>query len=208
MRLRPLAAAALALALAGCPFHPRQPVPGPREGEWSDLRAAATRRVTLYDGLEHRATATATHLGLPEREARVRRLAAWYGWTAAELDARLATERAEAAAGEEFLLALYTANGKQNDLDAPRSIWRVAVRTDEGELLASKIEVLDVDATLTGLFPYVGTFDVVYRVRFPSASPPLEGRPYVLAISSALGKMDLDFGATPEASRLESDPDL
>lgn len=206
---RALAAAALALALAGCPFHPRQPVPDPRVGEWADLRAAATRRVALYDGLEHRATATATHLGLVEREARAKRLAAWYGWTAGELEARLAAERAEAAQGEEFLLALYTANGKQNDLDAPRSIWRLAVRTEEGELIASKVEVVDVDATVAGLFPYVGTFDVVYRVRFPSPEKPLAGRPFVLALSSALGKVDLDFGAPQvQSAPFESDPDL
>ncbi len=85
-----IAALAAALALAGCPLHPRAPLPMTTEGEWAQQRDAATRRAILYDGLKHRATGTATLLSLPVREARARRLAAWFGWTPAELEARLA----------------------------------------------------------------------------------------------------------------------
>jgi hypothetical protein len=193
---RVLALGLLGLALAGCPFHPRAPLPGPGEGEWGQVRVGATRRGSLYDGLVHRATATATHLGLAEREARARRLAVWLGWTPEELERQLAAERAEAAAGEEFLIALYTAERRTNDLDAPRSVWRLAVQADEGALVATKVEAIDADATITGLFPYVGVFDTVYRVKFPTApGGPLDGRQFVLELSSALGKIVLDFGA-------------
>jgi hypothetical protein len=44
------------------------------------------------------------------------------------------------------------------------------------------------------LYPDVGDFDVVYRVRFPRwPGEPLSGRPFTLRLSSALGKMDLEF---------------
>ena len=43
-------------ALAGCPLHPKSPVPLSREGEWAAVRDGATRRAVLYDGLKHRAT--------------------------------------------------------------------------------------------------------------------------------------------------------
>lgn len=198
---RALAAAALIAALAGCGLSTllvKAPAPGLREGEWAALRAAATRRGSVYDGVTHRATATATHLGLAEREARARRLGEWLGWTPEELEARLTAERAEAALGEEFLLALYTADTKANDLDAQRSIWRIAVETDEGEVIAARVEALDPDATLTALFPYVGVFDTVYRVRFPNApGGPLGGRMFALELSSALGRIDLGYGGTP-----------
>lgn len=198
---RALAAAAMVAALAGCGLNSlltRAPAPGPREGEWATLRDRATRRGSVYDGVEHRATATATHLGLAEREARARRLGEWLGWTQEELDRRLADERAEAAQGEEFLLALYTANPKANDLDARPSTWRVALETDEGEVVASRVEVLTSDATITALFPYVGGFDTVYRVRFPPAPDgPLVGRMFALELSSALGRIDLGYGGTP-----------
>ncbi len=193
------AAAVLALtaatAVSGCSaIHPRQPVPGTAEGEWGKLRFEATRRYVLYDGLVHRATATAAHLGQAEREARARRLAVWLEWTPEELDRRLADERAGAASEEQFLVAFYTADTKENDLDAASSIWRVVLHADDAEILPTRIEGIDVDATVRGLFPFVGPFDVVYLVHFPK--PPggsLAGRPFLLRISSALGKMPLDY---------------
>lgn len=195
MRSRAAAAAAL-FVLAGCPFHPRAPEPRPWEGEWAKVRDAVTRRAILYDGLKHRATATATYLSLAVREARARRLAKWLGWTPKELEDRLAKERAEAAAGEEFLLAFYTAVPLENDLDAPRSIWRVALKVGTEDLLATRATSQESDATTVGLFPYVGPFDVVYRVILPhSPSGPLEGRPFVLELASARGKLEIDFGA-------------
>lgn len=193
----------LAAALAGCglkSLYVREPEPRPLEGEWGELRIAATRRAVLYDGLDHRATATATHLGLPEREARARRLGAWLGWTPEELEKRLATERAEAAQNEEFLVSLYTANRMDNDLDSPRgSVWRLAVVVDGAELVSTRAQAIDADATVKGLFPYVGGFETVYRVRFPLAPQgPLSGRTFVLEMASALGKMRLDYGAPQE----------
>lgn len=184
------------LALAAC--HPRSPAPRTTEGPWGIERDAATRRFVLYDGLRHRATATATHLSLAVREARTRRLAHWFGWTPRELEDRLAKERSEAEAGEEFVLSFFSADPKDNDLDAPRSVWRVAVKVGEADVVATRVTSIDGDATTVGLFPYVGHFDVVYRVLLPKApSGPLAGTPFTLEISSALGKLPLDFGTPP-----------
>lgn len=182
------------LVLAGC--HPRSPLPPTREGAWALARDAATRRAVVYDALKHRATGTATHLSLPVREARAHRLAEWLGWTPKELEDRLASERAEAAQGEEFLLAFYAADPVWNDLDAPRSVWRVALKVGEEDVIARRVTGIESNATVRGLFPYVGPFDVVYRVLLPRpTSGPAEGRPFVLEIASALGKMSLDYGA-------------
>jgi hypothetical protein len=193
-----LALALAALLASACFIHPRQPQPRPGTGEWAEVRDGATRAKQLYDGLVHRANAVAVHLTLPVREARAVRLADWYAWSPPELDRRLAEERAEAAKGEEFLLAFYTAELRANDLDAPRSIWRVAVVVEGVNVLASKVEAVQSDATLKALFPLVGPFDTVYRVRFPP--PPegkLEGRSFLVRLSSALGTIDLDFGMPP-----------
>jgi hypothetical protein len=188
-------AAALA-ALAGCPLHPRAPRPTTLEGAWNDARTAASRRALLYDGIVHRATATATHLSLTVREARARRLGEWLGWTPQELEERLARERAEAELGEEFVVSFYAADRRADDLDAPRSVWRVAVKVANEDILPTRVTSIDGDATTAGLFPYVGPFDTVYRVVLPrSPSGPLEGRPFALEIASALGTLSLDFGA-------------
>ncbi len=190
------AVAVALLVLAGC--HPRSPLPPTREGAWALARDAATRRAVLYDSLKHRATGTATHLSLAVREARAHRLAEWLGWTPRELEDRLATERAEAAAGEEFLLAFFAADPRWNDLDAPRSVWRVALKLADEDVLARRVTSIEGDATVRGLFPYVGPFDVVYRVLLPRpTSGAAEGKPFVLEIASALGKLSIDYG-TPQ----------
>ena len=187
------ALAAAALAAAGC--HAHAPLPRTLEGEWAVARDGATRRFVLYDKLDHRATATATYLSLPVREARARRLAEWLGWTEPELNARLAQERSEYAAGEEFLLSFFAADSRAQDLDAPRSIWRVAVKVDGADVLASRMTSLEPDRNLVGLFPYIGPFDVAYRVLFPRPpSGEIAGKPFVLEITSALGKVVLDWG--------------
>jgi hypothetical protein len=192
--MRARSAAALALALAGCPLHPRAPDPRTDVGDWARTRDAATRRLELYDGLVHRATATATHLGPEVRRARAERLAHWLSWTDEELRRRLAQEAAEAGRSEEFLLVLYTADKDDNDLDSLRSVWRVAVETEGVEAVASRITSLQDEANLRGLFPWIGPFDVAYSVRFPRGPEPLEGRPFVLLLSSAIGQIPLDFG--------------
>jgi hypothetical protein len=191
-----LAAAAALAALAGCPYHPRAPLPRPREGEWAMERERETRRAFLYDGMQHRATATATYLSPAVREARARRLAEWLDWTPKELEDRLAQERQEAQAGEELVVALFTAQPRENDLDAPRSIWRVALKVGTEDILATRVTSIHVDATIAELFPYVGPFDVVYRVLLPhSPSGPIVDRPFLVQLASALGKLELDFGA-------------
>ncbi len=191
------ALAAAALAAAGC--HPRQPLPITREGEWAAVRDAATRRFVLYDNFDHRATATATHLSMVVREARSRRLAEWLGWTEQELAASLAQEKKEYAQGEEFLLAFFVADSRWQDLDAPASIWRVAVKVDGADVLATRTTALTENANLLALLPYIGPFDVVYRVRVPRPpSGELAGKPFVLELASGLGKVELDWAEIPK----------
>jgi hypothetical protein len=191
-----VAALVAAAALSACSLLPRAPAPSTREGEWAAARDGASCRAFLYDRFNHHATATATHLSLAVREARARRLAEWLGWTPAELEARLVKERQEAAAREEFLVAVFTADPHFNDLDAPRSNWRVALKVEGAALLPSRVTTIGRDAEVLGLFPYIGPFDVVYQVIVPMPQGgPIAGLPYVLEISSALGRLSLDFAA-------------
>ncbi len=191
-----IGAIAAAVVAAGC--HPRQPLPTTREGEWAEARDAATRRFVLYDAFDHRATATATFLSMPVREARARRLAEWLGWTEQELAARLAQEQKDYAAGEEFLISFYTSQTVGEDLDALKSIWRVALKAEGADLLASRITAVDSDANLLHLFPYVGPFEVAYRVLFPRpTSGEISGKPFQVEIASGVGKVLLDWAEPP-----------
>jgi hypothetical protein len=198
---RALAVVVLLLA-AGCgtstPYQ-RAPVPGRDAGDWGQLRDDASRRATLYDGFDHRGNASATWRSPQVREAEVRRQAEWQGKGAAETEQAVAQGRAEAARGEEFMVAVYTADRRANDLDAPRSVWHLELDDGATRVPASEITAVNADATIRQLFTYVGPFDVVYRVRFKWTGAPLAGRPFTLRISGSLGALVLDFG--PDGQR-------
>ena len=198
LRSRVLGLLALVAAGAGCAAVdralPRAPTPSTDEGEWAQRRDAASRGAELYDGLDRRAAASATWLSAPVREALARRLAAWQAWSPEELNAELARARIEAAQGEDFVVAFYAADQVANDLDSPRSVWRIEIDDGSRRVAAAKVSGVRADATIVQLYPYVGTFDVVYRVHVPWGGAPLEGRPFTLRIASAYGRLDLDFG--------------
>jgi hypothetical protein len=186
----------LALA-AGCTWAlPRQPMPVPDQGKWPAERDRFTRSLKIYDRLDDKAFATVTYQAPSVRAARVERVAVWRGLTDQERDARLAQERDEAAQFEDFLLAFYTNDRGANDLDSPKSVWRVALELPGvGEVLPTRIEVVHVDAALQQLYPYIGNFDTVYRLRFPRWPGPkaLAELPFVLRIAGALGNVELLF---------------
>ena len=205
-----LAAALLAaLALAGCgavqsvreKLPSRQPLPGPEASAYAGLRDAHSRRARLYDGLVHRADLSGTWISPEVRVAGTRQVGEWLSWSHEELAAALEAGQRDAAKGEEFVLALYTAKQDQNDLDAPAPTWRIELDDGDDQAVAAAVEAMKSDATTLQLFPYVSRFDKVWRVRLPWKGAPLADRPFVLRVSSALGTMTLDFG--PGGARAE-----
>jgi hypothetical protein len=194
--------AVLLVALAGCGaiqgvrsrLPPRAPQPGPAAGEYAALREAASRRASLYDGLVHRADLSGTWLSPSVRLAGTRQVAEWQGWRPAELEKALEADRVAAAKGEEFVVALYTAERKHNDLDAKPSIWHIELDDGTTSAEAASVEWIPADATTVQLFPFAGVFDTLYRIRVPWSGEPLPGRPFVLRVAGALGELELDFG--------------
>ena len=190
-------ALAIALVLAGCaqiPFTQPQPTPPADEGTWAVVRDRATRGGKLYDGLGANAFVRAVYLASDVREARVARLGLWTAMTAEERARLLGAEEEEAAQYDDFVLSLFTPAPADNDLDAPRSIWRVAlVVPGEGEALPVRVFQMKADSTLRALYPSIGDFDVVYRVRFARWQPALGGRPFTLRFGGARGLLDLNY---------------
>ena len=193
------AAAALALLAGACgaqkfPTVARQPSPPPDEGEWARVRDRFTRSEKLYDLFAARAFASAVYQAPEVREARVARTAEWLAVPFAERERMLAQERDEAGRWDDFVVSLFTPDRADNDLDAKRSIWTVTlVVPGEGELEPQRVEALPPDATLTTLYPRVGHFDVVYRVRFARWPTPLAGKPFTLRLSSARGRIEFQY---------------
>jgi len=87
------------------------------------------------------------------------------------------------------------------------SVWRIEVSDGADRADASSARVAAADATMKQLFPYLGPFDLVYRVRVPWQGASLEGRPFQLRIAGALGRLTLRFGEpAPEAERPHQAP--
>jgi hypothetical protein len=199
------AALALALAAAGCaghlpeqfPFTPTQPRPASDEGAWAAVRDRFTASAKLYDGLTTRAFVSAVYQARAVRAARVVRVAAWRNLTPAERDALLASEQDEAERFEDFIVSLFTSDRADNDLDSTRSVWRVVLVVEgEGDAEPVRIEQVRPDATLRTLYPTIGDFDTVYRVRFPRwPHGSLSERRFILRLAGARGRVDLAFPA-------------
>lgn len=190
-------AAAIALvALAGCaaPNLERQPGPNAAEGRWDEERERFTRSRKIYDAFDDQAFATATWEAPRVREARAGQLAAWKDMTPAEREKLLAAERAEGERHEDFFLAFFTSDRRANDLVSSRSSWRIALAVaGETDVLPERVEMVPIDPTLQALYPYLGTFDLAYRIRFPrwKGARPLAETPFELVIAGALGKIEL-----------------
>lgn len=195
----------LALALLACARLPlTEPAPSPtaQEGAWGRERVRFTRSGKIYDGLALNAFVSAVYEPLEAREARADRLATWRALTAPEREQLLAQEREDAARYEEFLVTMFTPDRQDNDLSSKKSIWRVAlVVPGAGEILPDRIEEQRVDATIRELYPNVGDFDLVYRVRFPHVAEPLVGRTFTLRLAGSRGRVDLDYLQAQQAAQ-------
>jgi hypothetical protein len=187
---------ALLLSASACTYLTPATDPSTREGAWAMARDGATRTSKLYDVLDDVAFATATWQSDAVRAARVDRLAEWKGMVPAEKEALRARERAEAAEGEEFLLALFTDDRRANDLATDKGTWRVALLVNGNEqAVPVKVSVVKRDPTIQILYPYVTDFVTLYRVRFPKlpGQTSLSALPFELRIAGALGALRMSW---------------
>ena len=188
-----LARAAAALALAGCASLPAAPKPSPEAAPWAQARDGASRHVKLYDGFATRAFATATWESPAVRAERLALVADWKAMSAEERAAAKAADDSDASSYDEFTLALFTPDRADNDLDAARTAWRVAVADAAGDRLPVRVEQVRSDALLRTLYPDVGDFDVVYRLRFNRREGAPLAPPFTLRVAGPRGMLEFVY---------------
>jgi hypothetical protein len=159
-------------------------------------------RAEVYSGFDTRLFSAATFQSGPFREARVRRLAAFKLLPAPEVEALLREERAQAAQTHEFALGVHVNERLYDDFDQPRTIWRIALVTGTAEVVPLEVRrVGRANLDLRAIYPYLGAFWTLYRVRFPTTLP--DGSPVItpdtgevlLRVTSSLGRTDLRMQA-------------
>jgi hypothetical protein len=206
MRLR---FAALVLALAGCVSTPPtlgDPAPMLKDERqellYQQVLDRFTDRAELYSGFDTLLFAAATLQTPAFREARVHRTALFKALPRERSDALLTEELAEAGKTHEFFLGVHVYNYRYDDFDRPSSIWNVVLVTPSGEVRPVSVERLGrADMDMRAFYPYLGTFWVGYRVRFPTTFP--DGKPVILPgiervmlrMASSLGKVEMRVNA-------------
>lgn len=197
--------AALLMALAGCVSTPPtlgEPPPVMRDERqeliYQQVLERFSARDELYSGFDTTLFAAATLQTPAFREARVRRTAYFQSLTRERVEELLGQELAEAGKSHEFLLGVHVYNYRYDDFDRASSIWNMVLVTPSGEVRPISVErVGRADMEMRAYYPYLGTFWVAYRVRFPTTHadgkaviPPGTER-VVLRMASSLGKVEM-----------------
>lgn len=203
--------AAVALAgavlLAGCASMLRPPRVGPEPATLADKDAERayqavlerwTRRAEIYDGLDSRLFLAGTLQSWTFREARSRRVAAFRGLCASEVETLLGDERKAHAESIELVLGVHANERRWDDLARPASTWHVVLATESGEVAATSVARMTKPwPNLTALYPYLDTFWTGYTIRFPRALPggapvvPPQAQKVTVRVASSLGKAEL-----------------
>ena len=201
--------AALALASIGCSSGP--PTVGDPAPALTDVQAEKAYRALLtrytgqdeiYRGFDTYLFAGATFQTWAFREARVMRQAAFKSMTKAEIEAALAKERSDHEQYNEFVFGTWVVDPTFDDFDRKNSAWRVALVTEDGEVLPSSVErVRRVNDSIRALYPYMGQFWAQYRAKFPKTRE--DGTPVIkpgtktvkLVLASSFGVAEMTVSA-------------
>jgi hypothetical protein len=192
-------AVGLALVLSACatariPRIGGEPPPIDRdpalEAAYQQRLEQATRSQGIYDVLDTRLFVHATWESPTFVEARVNRYGRFRALPEEELRAAMEAERQRLADVTEFHLAVHANDPKMDDFDRPSSMWRLALVVDGKEYAPQLIERIGrTNTEQRSYYPYMETFWVGYRVRFPK----VDARPMTLKIASSAGKAELVF---------------
>lgn len=201
------AALILVCALAGLGCQTTPPTIGDPPPKLEDASAERLYREILerysdtgevYAGFDTHLFAGATYQSWAFREAKVKRLAQFKAMTEPEIAAMLAEERAEWEQFHVFDFGAWAQDPKFDDFDTKRSIWRIAMVTQNVEVLPTDVaRVAKVDQNIRAVYPYMGQFWVLYEVKFPKTKE--DGTPVIapgaqgllLRVASTLGRAEL-----------------
>ncbi len=141
---------------------------------YADEVANWTRRAEMYKDFLSRIFVYATYRGWSFRQAQVAYRAETERLPDADTARLRATERAEAADGHDFFLAVHTHDWSWNRLErtGDDAIWSIRLLNDQGDSVApvSVRRIGTRDPRYTPLYPYYQDFYVGYVVRFPRHS--------------------------------------
>ena len=192
----------LALALlTGCTHVrvPRVGEPPPvsddeaKETVWQETVGKYSDRAQIYDGLDTRLFVAGTWQAPFFVDSRVTRMAEFRSIPASEIPALLDAERARIGESNELFLGIHVNDPRNDDFDKYNTIWRISLKACGKDYASNQIvRVGRASLNLRSIYPYLDTFWVAYRVRFPKLTDCAEDK-VLVQIASALGHAGLQF---------------
>ncbi|MEQ9503168.1 MAG: hypothetical protein RIT81_40250 [Deltaproteobacteria bacterium] len=166
--------------------------------DYDDVLGDWTRHDEVYDVLYRIAFFHVTYHSPAFRRAFLIRHPDVYG-PGSEEASRLMLTNQESEDYLEFFVAASTANQRWNDFNRADSIWRITLRSDDGEPVDGKIERVKTTANLRAIYPYITPYANTYAVRFPrntfTGEPVLtpKTKKLELRVTSALGAANMTW---------------
>lgn len=167
-------------------------------GDYDEVLHDWTRHDEVYDVLYRIAFFHVTYHSPAFRRAFLVRHPDVYG-PGSEEASRLLLTSEHSEEFIEFFLSASTANQRWNDLNRTDSIWRITLKSDDGEAVDGKVERVKTTANLRAIYPYITPYANTYAVRFPRNT--FTGEPVLtpsteqlqMRVTSALGEATMTW---------------
>ena len=186
----------LCLALAGCGsfFESIGLTKSDAQKSYEQVLHEYTAQDSIIKELERRLIVTALYKSTPFRRAYAEKYINDYQLDSQQAGDVMATQTALSQNRLEFLLAVSTWNGSDNDLNERNSVWRIYLDGDSiGSLDPVEIKLVSkITPRMLGFFPFISPWDKVYEIRFDQPTAVPQGK-LTLHVTGVIGAAQLNF---------------
>ena len=186
----------LLLLLNACaqnPVNSPPPVEALPAREYAQVLKKNTRKTNQYAGFHQTFQADVTRLDAEMITAILRQKAQFFEWDQRRYQAERDKAIQEGAAFAKFFVRFYAAEREYDDLDRPKSIWKVyldyAGNRFEGKIHKMGDKLIEVQS----LFPNMDRFSSPYEITFNIPMSTLEQGESKVTLTSSLGTAEFDF---------------
>ena len=201
-RLLPImiaAASGVMVLMSGCAqtsvASTKNPIEAMPAAEYTRLITKFTRGTNQYAGLYQTFQADVTILNSEVQNAVVRQRANFKGWDEKQFQMEREKALQEASAYSKFFLRFYAPEHDYDDLDKPKTIWKLYLEYS-GSRFEGKVKKVPEKAVETAtLFPQMDRFSTPYEVTFSVPMTTIENGATKFVMTSSLGTAEFTFPA-------------
>jgi len=166
--------------------------------KWGRALDAWTHTEKVYKDFETRLIVTATYRSEALRDSYVEEYARRYRLSEEEKEKMARREHDAGTTYQEFFIAAYTGNSRENDFNRRNSIWKLRLKDDKGNFVdpLTITRQKDDDPVAHSFYPYFSEWSRAYLVKFPRAGLADDSKTITLTLSSATADATLVYDRT------------